>query len=61
MGMAKILFERWSNVETIFMASLILDIFSISTPLSVYLQTKSLNYMEALSIIKIIIINKNFK
>jgi len=41
-----ILFEKWSNYETIIMASLSLDIiFSVSTPLSVYLQTKSLNYI----------------
>ena len=45
--MANILFEKWSNYETIFMASLILDIiFSVSTPLSVYFITKSLNYMQ---------------
>ena len=49
--MAKTLLEKWSNFETIFIASLILDIFSASTPLSAYLQTKSLNYQQAWSMI----------
>lgn len=49
--MAKTLLEKWSNFETIFIASLILDIFSASTPLSAYQQTKSLNYQQAWSMI----------
>jgi len=40
------LFEKWSNVKTIFMDSLILDIFSVCALLSVFLQSKSLNYMQ---------------
>lgn len=46
------LLEKLSNFETIFMASLILDIVSWTTPLLVYLQTKSLNYAQTRSMVK---------
>jgi len=52
MGMVNILFDKLTNIETVFITSLNLNIYSVCKLLSVYLQTKSLNYMHAWSTIK---------
>ncbi|XP_008179735.1 zinc finger MYM-type protein 1-like [Acyrthosiphon pisum] len=49
--MARSLIGNWSKFETIFIAALFIDIFSVTSPLSKYLQTKSINYLQAWAMI----------
>lgn len=49
--MARSLICNWSKFETIFVATLLIDIFSITSPVSKYLQTKSIGYLQAWSMI----------
>jgi len=49
--MARSLIGNWSKFETIFIAALFIDIFSVTSPVSKYLQTKSINYLQAWAMI----------
>lgn len=49
--MARSLIGNWSKFETIFIATLFIDIFSVTSPVSKYLQTKSINYLQAWTMI----------
>jgi len=49
--MALSLIGNWSKFETIFMLTLFIDIFSVTSPVSKYLQTKSINYLQAWTMI----------
>jgi len=49
--MARSLISNWSKFETIFIAALFIDIFSVTSPVSKYLQTKSINYLQAWAMI----------
>jgi len=50
--MAKSLITNWSKFETILIANLLLDIYAVTSPISVYLQTKSINYLQAWNMIE---------
>jgi len=49
---AKSLINNWSKFEIILIANLLLDIYAITSPVSVYLQTKSINYLQAWNMIE---------
>jgi len=42
---------NWSKFETIFIAALFINIFSVTSPVSKYLQTKLINYLQAWAMI----------
>jgi len=50
--MAKSLITNWSKFETILIANLLLDIYAVTSPISVNLQTKSINYLQAWNMIE---------
>ncbi|CAI6365489.1 unnamed protein product [Macrosiphum euphorbiae] len=50
--MAKSLITNWSKFEIILISNLLLDIYAITSPVSVYLQTKSINYLQAWNMIE---------
>jgi len=50
--MATSLITNWSTFEMILIANLLLDIYAITNPVSVYLQTKSINYLQAWNMIE---------
>lgn len=50
--MAKSLINNWSTFEIILISNLLLDIYAITCPVSVYLQTKSINYLQAWNMIE---------
>jgi len=49
--MARSLIGNRSKFETIFIAALFIDIFSVTSLVSKYLQTKSINYLQAWAMI----------
>ena len=53
--MARTLIEKWSLFRTILISFVLLDIYSITTPVSIYLQSKSLDYLKTWSIISIML------
>jgi len=53
--MARTLIEKWSLFRTILISFVLLDIYSITTPVSIYLQSKSLDYLKAWSMISIML------
>ena len=49
---AKSLISNWSRFEIIiYISNLLLDIYSATTPVSIYLQTKTKNYLQAWNMI----------
>ena len=48
---AKSLISNWSKFEIICISNLLLDIYSVTTPVSIYLQTKTINYLQAWNMI----------
>jgi hypothetical protein len=53
--MARTLIEKWSLFRTILISFVLLDIYSITTPISIYLQSKSLDYLKVRSMISIML------
>ncbi|CAI6377107.1 unnamed protein product [Macrosiphum euphorbiae] len=45
--MARTLLEKWSQFDTLFASIIILDLFSITSPVSKYLQSDSIDYLRA--------------
>lgn len=43
--------SNWSRFEIIFISNLLLDIYSATTPVSIYLQNKTINYLQAWNMI----------
>jgi len=48
---AKSLISNWTRFEIICISNLLLDIYSATTPVSIYLQTKTINYLQAWNMI----------
>ena len=48
---ARTLLQNWSKFDVIMTAAIYLDIFSISSPISKFLQSPSLNYLTAFNMI----------
>lgn len=44
---ARCLINNWSKFEMICFATLLIDIYTITSPVSKYLQSKSINYLQA--------------
>ncbi|KAL4148352.1 hypothetical protein QTP88_002616 [Uroleucon formosanum] len=49
---ARNLLKLWSKFEVIFTAVIFIDIFSVSSPVSTFLQSRSLNYLTAFNMTK---------
>jgi len=49
---ARNLLKLWSKFEVIFTAAIYIDIFSVSSPVSTFLQSRSLNYLTAFNMTK---------
>lgn len=49
--MARLLINNWSKFEIICVATLLIDIYTISSPVSKYLQSKIINYLLAWNMI----------
>lgn len=45
--MARTLLEKWSQFDTLFVSIIILDLFSITSPVSKFLQSDSMDYLKA--------------
>lgn len=45
--MARTLLEKWSQFDTLFASIIILDLFSITSPVSKFLQSDSMDYLRA--------------
>lgn len=49
--MARSLINNWSKFEIICVATLLIDIYTITSPVSKYLQSKTINYLLAWNMI----------
>lgn len=53
--------KNWSKFEVIMTAAIYLDLFSVSTPVSQFLQSPSLNYLTAFNMVDTLVKEIKFR